>query len=443
MRSAGPYRLGYWYTSIKNIYRSYHRSIAIMLLLLILVSCGSNEKIEQLIQPLPGANKIDDLKPTVLLISFDGFRWDYLNRGLTPNLDRLIASGTRSEALIPVFPSKTFPNHYSIVTGLLPKHHGIISNKMYDPELNKKFTTAPEDVSDSRWWQGEPIWITAEKQHQSSATYYWPGSDVEIGGLRPNFWKPYNKNIFYRDRIIELLGWLDLPVEKRPTIITLYIEEVDQVSHEAGPDSEATNKAIKMVDSMLGLLYDGLIKRGIGDQVNMLIVSDHGMSQLEASRAVIIDEYINSSQALIINESPLIWIWPKAGQEDTVYQSLKKAAHLQVYRKDELPASYQLNDNQRIPPIIAVADEGWSTDFSGMANSVKRHYILGAHGYDPELPAMQGIFIAHGPAFSSGRVVEKLHNIDIYNLMAHLLNLEPAPNDGCKECINKVLKPAN
>jgi predicted AlkP superfamily pyrophosphatase or phosphodiesterase len=419
---------------------SLNKLLCFLLILLtsgvLFINCVSTQK-----QPPPA--KITDLKPTVLLISIDGFRAEYFDRGITPNLQQLASQGVRSQSLNSVFPTKTFPNHYTIVTGLLPDHHGIISNRFYDPQFDTEFTRASEKAKESRWWGGEPIWVTAEKQGQRSGTFFWPGSEVEIQGNRPTYWKKYDPNVDYRDRIKQVLEWLDLPVAQRPTLLTLYFEEVDIAGHRYGPDAKATRLAISKIDRVLTVLLDGLAARGIRDQINIIIVSDHGMAALDPNKVIQIDKYIDTSQIRIIEDSPIMWIWPPAGQEEQIYQQLAKAdPHLTVYRRAELQQKYQLGTNSRVPPLVALADEGWSLDFQGLVGSLRRKVRGGGHGYLPENPRMQGIFIAHGAAFNNGVVVPTINNTDIYELMAHILQLQPAANDGCLDCIRAVLKPA-
>jgi predicted AlkP superfamily pyrophosphatase or phosphodiesterase len=413
--------------------KSFWLSLLLITSSFLLFSCKATSK------QIPPA-KITDLKPTILLISIDGFRAEYLNRGITPNLQLLANEGVRSQSLNSVFPTKTFPNHYTIVTGLLPDHHGIISNRFYDPQFDEEFTRASPKAKESRWWKGEPIWVTAEKQGQLSGTFFWPGSEVEIQGRRPKYNQPYNPNIDYRDRIKGILDWLDLPVAQRPTLLTLYFEEVDIAGHRYGPDAKATRLAISKIDRVLTLLLDGLAARGIRDQINIIIVSDHGMTALDPDKVIQIDKHIDISQLRIIEDSPIMWVWPPIGQEEQIYQQLVKAdPHLTVYRRAELQEKYKLGTNSRVPPLIAIVDEGWSIDFKGLVGSLKRKVRGGGHGYLPESPQMQGIFIAHGPAFKKNTLVPTINNTDIYELMAQILNLQPAANDGCLDCIRSVL----
>lgn len=401
-------------------------------------SCGEKSKLK------PATNKISDLKPTVILISLDGFRNDYLDKTLMPNLYSLASEGVRSEALIPVFPTKTFPNHYTIVTGLYPEHHGIISNKIYDPEIKIEFPGDGKiEAKNSVWWGGEPIWVTTQLQGQNSATLFWPGSEAEIKGKRPTYWMPYDKGMEYTERVNNLLSWLELPVEKRPTLITLYIEEIDITGHNEGPESEKLKETLKSVDKVFGELIEGLKNRGIFEQANLIITSDHGMTSLSENRVIYVDDYIDLSEIKLLEETSLAWVWPnEEGKIKEIYGKLVKAhPNLKVYLKDEIPERYHFKNSPRISPIVLLGDEGWCVTVRGLTRALKRAFAGGGtHGYDPDLPSMQGLFIAHGSAFQKNLVIPPFQNINIYNLMSNILNVKPAPNDGCSDCFQNMLR---
>lgn len=378
-----------------------------------------------------------DLDPTVILVSLDGFRNDYIHKTDTPNLQRLAKKGVMAQGMIPAFPSKTFPNHYTIVTGLYPEHHGIVSNTMYDPDMDARFRISDRKaVEDSRWWGGEPVWVTAEKQGQISATYFWVGSEAEINGVRPHIWKRYDGDIPNRARVAEVLSWLDLPKAARPTLITLYFSAIDDAGHDFGPDAPEMLAAISAIDSVMGDLIQGLEKRDLFDQVNVIIVSDHGMSPTSAERVIYIDDYLDLQAVEVVDWSPILALRPQQNNEAEVYQKLAKAhPHLQVYRKAEIPERFQYRNHRRIMPIIGIADDGWSIR---TRNRVRR--FGGDHGYDNLLPSMRATFIAHGPAFKSGFVARTFQNIHVYDLICHLLRLTPAPNDGSLDSVRVLLK---
>lgn len=383
------------------------------------------------------SNPNADFNPTVILISLDGFRNDYIHKTGTPNLQRLAKSGVMAQGMIPAFPSKTFPNHYTIVTGLYPEHHGIVSNTMYDPDMDARFRISDRKaVEDNRWWGGEPLWVTAEKQGQISATYFWVGSEAEINGVRPHIWKRYDGDIPNRARVAEALSWLDLPKAQCPTLITLYFSVIDDAGHDFGPDAPEMLKAISAMDSVMGDLIQGLEKRGLFEQVNVIIVSDHGMAPTSAERVIYIDDYLDLQAVEVVDWSPILALRPQQNNEEEVYLKLARAhPHLRVYRKAEIPARFHYRNHRRIMPIIGIADDGWSI----RTRSRKRGFG-GDHGYDNLLPSMRATFIAHGPAFKSGLVTQPFQNIHVYDLICHLLRLTPAPNDGSLDSVRVLLK---
>ncbi len=276
-----------------------------------------------LAMPAARAQQPGGLEPTVILISFDGWRWDYHMRAPVPNLQRLMARGVRAEGLIPGFPSKTFPNHYSIVTGLYPGRHGIVANNIWDDPTQRLFTLARRDeVKDSMWWDGEPIWVTAERAGLPTAPLFWPGSEAPIRGIRPRYWEAYNEGTPGAARVDRVLEWLDLPAADRPRFITLYFEDTDTAGHADGPDSEAVREAMLRVDGYLGQLIEGLERRALLDGVNIVVVSDHGMSATSTSRVVILDDYISLDDVAISDLNPTLGIFPKRGKEEAVYRTL-------------------------------------------------------------------------------------------------------------------------
>jgi predicted AlkP superfamily pyrophosphatase or phosphodiesterase len=377
------------------------------------------------------------LRPTVILVSIDGFRWDYLDRGLTPNLTRLAADGVRAQAMIPVFPTKTFPNHASIVTGRYPTHHGIIGNTFTSPDIGARFSmTDRRSVRDARFWLAEPIWVAAERQGQRTAPFFWPGSEAPIGGARPSYSVPYDHEMRDQARVTRVLRWLDLSVRWRPTFLTMYLSGVDQAGHSYGPDAAPTREAIAHADTIIGMRVDGLAKRGIADRVNLIIVSDHGMTALSPDRVIDLRRYLPSDWIDIDNVSPMLMAWPRRGLEDSVYARLVAAPHLTVFRRSELPARFHLDASPRIPPVVALADPGWRIrDGAPLPGETKG----GDHGYDDTLTDMRAIFLAHGPAFRHGVVVPPFRNIHVYALIAEVLGLETTGTDGSLDSVRDVL----
>ncbi|MES2732544.1 MAG: ectonucleotide pyrophosphatase/phosphodiesterase [Bacteroidota bacterium] len=414
------------------------RNALVLISALLLTYCSNPVK-----QTNPAAVAEQQISPTVLLISIDGFRYNYFDKNASPNLSQLASEGVKAEWMTPIFPSMTFPNHYSIVTGMYAEHHGIVNNSMYDPEFKANFSMGnAAEVKNGRWWGGEPLWVTAEKQGQKSATFFWPGSEAEIAGKRPSYLQPYDVKIPNNARVDTVLSWLDKPKEQRPTFLTLYFSKVDDAGHHYGPDSPQLIDAIQSVDSTIGYLIAGLKARKLFNQVNMLVVSDHGMTALSPERVIYLDDYIDSTQVDRINWGVVTGIWPQAGREDSVYRRLQSQSHpsMQVYRKANIPARYHYQQNRRIAPILCVAESGWTITSRKFAKTSKSEPYVGTHGYDNQTPDMRAIFIAHGPAFREGFVAKPFCNIHLYSLMAKILGLTPAANDGRLDSIKTVLR---
>jgi predicted AlkP superfamily pyrophosphatase or phosphodiesterase len=379
--------------------------------------------------PLPADRAI------VILISIDGFRWDYLDRVHPPALARLASSGVRAEGLIPQFPSKTFPNHYTIVTGLKLANHGIISNNMRDAGIPGEFSLSNREVlADPRWWAGEPIWNTVEKQGKIAAAMFWPGSETAIGGRQATHWTPFDDEFPNQERVKKVLEWLALPEDKRPSFLTLYFSDVDNAGHNGGPDSNEVRDAVLDVDRSIGELVAGVDAAGLGDRVHYIVVSDHGMAALSQDRVIVLDNYVDLDTVEVIDWAPVLGLTPKDGDVDKLYAALHdKHPNLAVYRKQEIPPEYGLAGHPRLPPVIGIADEGWNIT---SAREVKRWGAGertppgGTHGYDARAKSMLGLFIAAGPRVRSGVVVPPFENIHIYEFMCALLGVAPAKNDG-------------
>jgi predicted AlkP superfamily pyrophosphatase or phosphodiesterase len=369
----------------------------------------------------------------VILISIDGWRWDYLDRFKPPTIAALADAGVRAEALLPVFPSKTFPNHYSIVTGLYPERHGILSNSMVDPALPGRFTLSMENrhvQADTRWWGGEPLWVTAERQGVVSATMFWPGSDAEIAGRRPTYWEPYEHELAREARVDQLLEWLRRPPPLQPRFLTLYFSDVDSAGHEHGPEAPETRRIALEIDRMIGRLIEGLTELGLARRTNLMLVSDHGMAPLARERTIVLDDYVDVATVDIVDSTPVLGANPRTGSADALYLALKgRHPAMQVYRRDDLPARFRLTGHPRLPAVVAIADDGWHVT-TRQALERRGHIPGGDHGFDPQATSMHGLFVASGPAFRSGLVAPAFENIHIYELICHILGLSPASNDG-------------
>lgn len=371
----------------------------------------------------------------VILISLDGWRWDYIDRFQPPVLSKLAASGIRSEGLIPIFPSKTFPNHYTMVTGLHAARHGITSNNIVDPSLPWRFTLGTRDVQqDPRWWGGEPLWVGVERQGQIAATMFWPGSDVEIAGDRPTYWRPYLHELPNENRVDQLLAWLEEPEPKRPTFLTLYFSDVDTAGHRFGPTAEQTRSAALHVDGMIGRLIAGVDRLGLASRANYVIVSDHGMAELSRERVIVLDDYIDLSTVDLIDTAPIVGINTRsAALTESTFRALAgRHQALQVYTRTTLPVEHRLRNHPRVPDLIGIADEGWHPTTRAWLEQEKTvdELLGGNHGYEPKYRSMHGLFVAIGPRLKSALVVPAFDNIHIYELLCGLLGIRPASNDG-------------
>jgi predicted AlkP superfamily pyrophosphatase or phosphodiesterase len=372
-------------------------------------------------------------RPILILISFDGFRWDYIDRADVPNLKALAKRGIRSQGLIPSFPSKTFPNHYTLVTGLYPDHHGIVSNTIWDDAIGERFTMSAETAKDPRWWSGEPLWAGAIRQGLRASSMFWPGSEVAIGGVRPTEWKPFDDNFPNADRVAQVLTWLSLPEAERPSFITLYFSDVDTAGHTYGPEAWETIGAAEGLDKQLGVLLAGIDRLGLTGRTTIVATADHGMSQQALNRKIFIDDYVDPATVDVIDWSPVLQVRPRTGSVEDLYRALRgKHPALSVYRKSELPAALHYGTHPRIAPIVALADDGWSITTHARFEPRKgeRSQSGGEHGYPPETRSMQALFVAAGPGLRTDALVPPFQNIHVYDFMCRVLGLKPATNDG-------------
>ena len=297
--------------------------------------------------------------------------------------------------------------------------------------------------SESRWWGGEPIWVTAELQGRRAAVLGWPGSEAAIKGVRPTQWSRYWHDQPHAEKVERLLEWMSLPAEEAPSLMVAYFHDVDGAGHGSGPDSPQVDSAIAKVDSAIGALVDGIAARGLQQSVTVIVVSDHGMTLSSAERAIVLDDYIALRDVDVIDWTPVAAIAPKPGASDRVYGALRTAhPHMQVYRKGEVPARFQFNDNPRITELVAVADEGWTiTSRAQVARWRENNWRGGgAHGYDPALPSMGALFIAAGPRIVRGRVIPAFGNVHVYSLLAELLGLSPSATDGTLDSVRAIFR---
>jgi predicted AlkP superfamily pyrophosphatase or phosphodiesterase len=366
--------------------------------------------------------------PLTILVSIDGFRADYLQRGLTPVIAGLATDGARSSGMRPSFPSLTFPNHYTLVTGLRPDRSGIVDNNMEDAARpGVTFSMSKADIShDPFWWdQAEPLWVTAEKAGIPTVTMFWPGADVAIRGVRPHDWKMFDKHFMANDRVDQLLAWLSKPPAERARFATLYFDEVDTFGHNEGPDSPEVNAALARMDAAVGRLVDGLKAKGLYDHTDLVIVADHGMAETSSQRVIVLDDVVPLAEVHTIGLGPVAGIRATPGHEPEVAKALlTPRPHMTCWRKDDVPARFHYGKNPRVPPFVCLAETGWVIGTRG--HGVNK----GSHGFDPYDPLMAALFVAHGPAFRKGVVLPAFDNVDVYPLLAALVGVKPQANDG-------------
>jgi len=371
----------------------------------------------------------------LVVLSIDGFRYSYLEQHASSAPHILSVASGISVPLRPVFPSKTFPNHFTMATGLYPETHGIVSNAFYDPVYNETFKVSnPLQQTQSKWWNGEPIWITARKNNLNSAVNFWPGSEARYEGIMPTYWSTFNQSVTSSDRVKTVLAWLSLPEAIRPMFTALYFDVVDSAGHAEGPDSEAVVNSIRVVDNAVGQLLEGFKTLGIDDKINFLIVSDHGMTAISPDRFIRLQDYVDLELIDIVDQTPVCYIIPRdTAMTDHIMSKLQNIPHAKAYLKEKIPARYRYANNRRITPIIVVADEGWSFT----KNEVT--WSGGAHGYDNEAFNMTAILLGKGPQLEKSLTGALLENIHLYSLMCSLLNLTPADNNGSTVAIQYLL----
>ncbi|MEK7402189.1 MAG: ectonucleotide pyrophosphatase/phosphodiesterase [Gemmatimonadota bacterium] len=365
-------------------------------------------------------------KPYVVLISFDGFKPEYLKRMNLPNFGRVMQRGVRSAGMIPVFPSKTFPSHYSIVTGMYPETHGIVGNRFWDAARNATYSMSDTHaVLDGSWYRGEPIWATAEKQGMVAASFFWVGSEATIANARPSIYKLYDGRVSIARRADSVLAWLALPAEKRPHMITLYFSDTDGAGHDHGPLAPEVDEAAQRVDAVLGRLLDGVESLpDVKDRTYFVLVSDHGMSETSPRWYVGIDTLIAMDSVRLGEAGALanLYVTDAATRAHIMADSInRRMQHGRAYLRADLPAHLHYSKDPRVGDVVVVMEEHWQI---GMANRPAR--AGGNHGWDPTFESMHAIFVASGPGIPAGKVIPTFENVDVYPWIAELLGLKPA-----------------
>lgn len=385
-------------------------------------------------------------EPVVILVSIDGFHPEYLDRDVTPVLWRLAAEGVTGP-MRPSFPSKTFPNHWTLVTGLVPDRHGIVANNIDDPAgLRPRFTMATDDPW---WWNAaEPIWVTAQKAGIRTATMFWPGANVAwggakgtdghgavTGGIRPGNWQQFNQAVTGDQRVDAVIDWLRRPAATRPRFVTLYFDTVDTAGHAGGPDSPAVTTALGEVDRSIGRLVEELAS--LAQPANLVITSDHGMAATSSERVIALDRIANPADYVLGESGPYAGITPVAGHEEALERRLLAPhPHMQCWRKNRIPARFRYGANPLVPPYICLAEPGWLI----LKTAPAEPFTGGTHGYDNDAPAMRALFVAHGPAFAQGRRIGMFDNTAVAPLLRALLGLPASPGlDGTTAPFRGVL----
>ncbi len=367
--------------------------------------------------------------PTIL-ISLDGFRADYLDLPEARNLRALGASGVRAAFMRPSFPSTTFPNHMTLVTGMRPDHHDVVSHAMEDATLpGQRFASSNQQaMRDGRWWDGaEPLWVTAEKHQIRTALLFWPGSEAEIRGVRASAYRPFDDSVPAARRVDTVLGWLEQPPAGRPGFVALYLSDVDVAGHAFGPGSPEVAASVGRVDDAVGQLVEGLRRRAIA--ANVVVVSDHGMAAVSKERLIRFDQLAPAGSYRMVTDSATAGIEAVPGKYEILRAALDKPhAHMQCWEKGAIPARLHYGSHARIPAFVCMADVGWLI-VPGAVERVRS----GNHGYDPMAPEMQAMFVASGPAFRQGVRLPAFDNVDVYPLLMKLLALPALTSDGAPD----------
>lgn len=382
-------------------------------------------------------------KPYVLVVSFDGFRYDYTEKTATPNFDYLKEHGTKAKSLQSIFPSKTFPNHYAIATGAYAETHGLMANHFYSSKHKDIYTIRDANkVKDPKWYRAEPIWVTAEKQNVKTAAYFWVGSETPIHGWLPSIYKKYEHNFPFEARIDSVLAWFNLPEEIRPQLIMLYFDEPDSEGHKLGPDNPKLIPMIQYLDALLGKIINGISRLEITSQLNLIVLSDHGMTEVKQGQTINLNDYLRDSESYHpYFGGPVVQLTMKETarkNKSHLLRELQKIPHIELYQPETLPERFHFK-NQDCGDFILVAEEGWvlsNTDNYGSAAT---------HGYDPQLKNMHGIFYAMGPNIKKNHQIETFENIHIYPFICELLQIKPYENpddgpDGKPEVLKSILE---
>lgn len=360
-------------------------------------------------------------QPTVIVVSFDALGDRFLDRDSLPNFRRMMSEGVRAP-FRPQFPSKTFPNHYSMATGLTPGQHGITINSFYDPARRQTFLRT--SATDGSWFGGEPIWVTAQRAGLKTAAYFWTGSEAEIEGVRPTYWHLFDASVPDSAKIAETMHWLRLPAAERPRLVMMYSPVVDVPGHRYGPAAPQTYAGVRAADHMIGVLRDSLSKLGRTD-IDLIVVSDHGLISVPRDHDIDVDSFLPRKGTFIDDEHATLSIWqdpagPRIDMDSLATALAKSIPHMRIFHPGAFPIEWRTEQNRRFGDLFLLADPGYE-----FISTVPRSlYTLGEHGYDPKTPEMMGIFVAVGPDFRPSTRLAARENRTLHELLIHLLGLE-------------------
>ena len=368
-----------------------------------------------------------------VIISLDGCRWDYPSLYNTPFLDQLGSQGVQA-VMQPSYPSSTFPNHYTLATGLVPDHHGIIGNRFYD-KRTKTYFAIGKNQNDPLFWGGDPIWLTAKGQGKRVGVVYWPGSDVAIKGDYPDYWQDYSQKplLTFVERIAKIEEMLKMPAEKRPQLIMAYFNEPDHSGHTFGPESRQTRQQVETLDCLLGQLWNDIQHLPNAADINLIVTSDHGMTRITNERIIRLDKLLDKSWYTNLATGFPSMVFAKKGCEEKILKALSAVPHLRAYRRSEVPAHLHFGTNNNVGDIVILTDIGFVTSTHDTTSP-------GTHGFDPSYSDMNVLFRAAGPDFKKGyKRATTFQNVNIYPLLTHLLGIAPSACDGKLENVADLL----
>ncbi|HNP22826.1 MAG TPA: ectonucleotide pyrophosphatase/phosphodiesterase [Panacibacter sp.] len=398
------------------------KNIALVFVLSVFATTAMPQAVNQKIIAGRVNSKKQEQKPYVILISADGFRWDYAEKFNAVNLLKFARSGVTAQSMIPSFPSLTFPNHYTLVTGLYPAHHGLVGNAMFDAKKNESYSLSNRKaVQDSSWYGGTPLWVLAERQQMLSACFYWVGSEAAVQGTRPTYYYDYSDAIKMDDRIAAVKKWLELPEAQRPHLITFYFPEVDHEAHKYGPDAKETQDAVHLVDESIGRMV--AVIDSLHLPVNYIFVSDHGMTEIDTTKGIALPAVVDTAEFIIPRGDALVQLYAKNKTEiQPTYERLKATAKdYDVYLATNMPAKwhYSKSDDRfnRIGDIILIPHLPFAFRFGNQPVSP------GKHGYDPEIKDMHATFMAWGPQLKKRKRIGAFENVNVYPLISKILGL--------------------